>query len=57
MKENLLSFIRDHKEEGNIVERDRDHYEEPDPEEAAANFLEFLKSASENRDGASREGE
>jgi Tfp pilus assembly protein PilN len=57
MKENLLSFIRDHKEEGNIVERDRDHYEEPDPEEAAANFLEFLKSASENNDGASQEGE
>ncbi|MBN1552799.1 hypothetical protein JW979_15100 [bacterium] len=49
MKENLLDFIRKHKEEGNVIERDRDYYEEPDPDEAAANFLEFLKSASENQ--------
>ncbi|MBN1355558.1 hypothetical protein JXA40_04710 [bacterium] len=50
MKQNLLEFIRTHKEEGNVVERDRQYYEEPDPDEAAANFLEFLKMAAEKRD-------
>ncbi len=45
MKNNLFEFIKKHKEEGNVVERDRSAVE-PDSEEAAANFLEFLKSAA-----------
>ncbi len=50
MKENLFDFIRQHKEEGNVVDRDRGTYEEPDPDEAAENFLEFLKTAAEERE-------
>jgi len=47
MKENLFDFIKQHRDEGNIVDREREPYDDPDPDEAADNFLEFLKAAAE----------
>lgn len=55
MKNNLFDFIKKHKEEGNVVERER-NAPEPDSEEAAANFLEFLKSAADNQNAEQKEG-
>jgi len=48
MKENLFNFIQERKSEGDLEGRDNREYQEQDPDEAAANFLEFLKAAADS---------
>ena len=50
MKANLFDFIQKSKDEGTVIERDPETFEAQDSEEAAANFLDFLKSVSTDDD-------
>jgi len=52
MKDNLFKFIKERKESGDIDPAEHRNYENQDPDETAANFLEFLKAAAENGEGA-----
>lgn len=51
MKKNLFDFIRERKEAADLDPDAHRQYEEQDPDEAAANFLEFLKAAADAEQG------
>ncbi|MBN1297603.1 hypothetical protein JXA80_12540 [bacterium] len=52
MKKNLFDFIRERKESTDFDPAEHRHEEPPDPDEAAANFLEFLQAAAESGEGS-----
>ncbi|MCD4655526.1 hypothetical protein K8T06_16520, partial [bacterium] len=51
MKKNLFDFIQERKAAGDIDPDKHRGYEDQDPDEAAANFLDFLRAASESGEG------
>lgn len=51
MKQNLFDFIKERKDSGELEASQSKEYEEQDPDEAAANFLEFLKAAADSNEG------
>ncbi len=49
MKNKLLDFIKQHKDEGDLGGQDQESMEDVAPDEAAENFLEFLRNAAESQ--------
>ncbi|MBN1879903.1 hypothetical protein JW823_07305 [bacterium] len=48
MKENLFNFIQERKDAGELDKSEESTYQEPEPDEAASNFIEFLKSVADS---------